>query len=94
MANKQMVIINHRNGKEYATKPMTLEEAHEYYAYTLEVGESWQHEKGNRTINRTPKTFQSLITNLTNAKNNAARNGYSGQYFTLREPTAEELATA
>ena len=56
----------------------TLEELTEWFSYTLEVGESWQHERGNKKINRHPKTIQSLCTNLYNAQNNAARNGYSG----------------
>ena len=60
----------------------TLEELIEAYSYTLEVGESWQHERGNRKINRHPKTIASLCNNLINATNNAAKNGYSGSFFT------------
>lgn len=48
------------------------------FGYTLEVGASWQHEKGNKKINRNPKTAEQLAINLYNAKNNAARDGYSG----------------
>lgn len=51
------------------------------FSYTLEVGESWQHEKGNHKINRNPKNINSLVKNLQWAKDNAARNGYSGVYF-------------
>ena len=61
----------------------TLEELIEYYGYTLEVGASWQYERGNKKINRHPTTIRSLLTNLANAKDNAARNGYSGYYYEL-----------
>ena len=63
----------------------TVEEWTQYFGYTLEVGQSWQHEKGNRKINRKPTTIKSLITNVNNALNNAARNGYSGTYYELEE---------
>lgn len=48
------------------------------FGYTLEVGASYQHERGNKKINQNPKTAQQLAINLYNAKNNAARDGYSG----------------
>lgn len=67
--------------RTYQSRPLTLAEAIEYYGYTLEKGASWQHEKGNKKINRAPKTIQSLITNLNNAENNAAANGYSGASY-------------
>lgn len=59
----------------------TLEELIQMFSYTLEVGESWQHERGNKRINRKPGTIKSLCTNLENARNNAARNGYSGYSY-------------
>ena len=59
----------------------TLEELTEAFGYTLLVGESWQNERGNKKINRHPKTIKSLVTNLENARNNAARNGYSGYIY-------------
>ena len=51
------------------------------FKYTLDCGASWQHEKGRKKINRNPKTLASLITNLNNAKNNSAANGYSPEYY-------------
>lgn len=48
------------------------------FGYTLECGASYQHEKGNKKINRSPKNIKSLINNLNNATNNSAANGYSG----------------
>jgi hypothetical protein len=63
----------------------TLEELIKYFSYTLEVGASWQYERGNKKINRNPKTIASLVSNLYNAKNNAAANGYSGYSFSVVE---------
>ena len=85
-------IITHHAGtyqtRLYKSRPLTIAEAVQYYGYTLEVGASWAHEKGNKKINRTPTTLKSLLTNLTNAGNNSARNGYGG-YYTAEE--AKEL---
>ena len=51
------------------------------FSYTLEVGQSWQHEKGNHKISRNPRNIESLAKNLQWAKDNAARNGYSGTFY-------------
>lgn len=51
------------------------------FSYTLEVGQSWEYERGNHKINRNPKNINSLVKNLQWAKDNAARNGYSGTYY-------------
>lgn len=61
----------------------TLPELIKYFGYTLEVGKSWEHEKGNKKINMNPKNIKSLLDNLYNAKNNAAANGYSGYTYEL-----------
>lgn len=63
----------------------TLEELIEAYSYTLEVGHSWESERGNKKINMHPTTIKALCVNLENAKNNAARNGYSGDSFEYEE---------
>ena len=83
---KQYIITHTRpySGRSYESRPLTLEEAIEYYNYTLECGYSWQHEKGNKKINVHPKTISSLITNLNNASNNSASNG-CGDYFVSKE---------
>jgi len=72
----------HRTGQTYE-QVGTLAELIKAYSYTLEVGESWQHEKGNKKINRNPKTIETLVKNLDAAKTNAATNGYSGVSFTF-----------
>ena len=81
-AKKRYIITNVRplSGRSYDSRPLTVEEAVEYYGYTLEVGASWAHEKGNKKINRKPTTIKSLITNLNNASDNAARNGCGDHY--------------
>ncbi len=71
-------------GRSHESKPLTIEEAVEYYRYTLECGYSWQHEKGNKKINLHPKTIKSLISNLDNAANNSASNG-CGDYYVSKE---------
>ena len=76
------------SGREYTSRPLTLAEAIEYFGYTLEVGASWQHEKGNKKINRNPTTIKSLISNLNNASNNSARNG-CGDYYVAEEFVGE-----
>ena len=78
---KTYTIIIHRRGKE---RPVTgtIDELIKYFSYTLEVGKSWAHEKGNKAINTAPKTIASLITNINNAESNAARNGNPTNYYT------------
>jgi len=70
----------------------TLERLVKAYSYSLEVGQSWEHEKGNKKINRNPKSIKTLVSNLYNAKNNAAANGYSGSRFEQVELSKDEVA--
>ena len=85
MANKrEYTILKTRRGTETRVTG-TLEYLIQYFSYTLECGYSWQYEKGNKKINTNPKNIKSLITNLNNAVNNSARNGYAGVYFELVE---------
>jgi hypothetical protein len=69
-----------RDGKSHTSRALTLEEAIQYYGYTLECGASYSREKGNKKINCSPKTIASLITNLNNASNNTASNGCGDSY--------------
>lgn len=77
---KEYTIYCERKGRttEYTG---TIEELTKNFSYTLKKGQSWEFERGNKRINTNPKTIASLITNLNNAENNAARNGYSGTYY-------------
>jgi hypothetical protein len=60
----------------------TLPELMDYFSYTLEAGASWEHEKGNKKVNREPKTFKALVTALNNAKHNTGRM-YQDTFFDL-----------
>ena len=73
-------ITSERNGRE-RSKSGTLAELIEYYGYTLETGKSYEHERGNSKINLNPKSIESLVQNLNNAKSNAAANGQSNERF-------------
>ena len=81
---------NGRNRPPISYGPYTLEEAIQCFSYTLECGASYAHEKGNKKINRSPKTFKSLVDNLNKASDNRSMSGYSNCYYTLEtdEPGA------
>lgn len=61
----------------------TMDYLLQYFSYTLQTGKSYEHEKGNKRINLSPKSVKSLVTNLNNAKTNAASNGYPDTYYTV-----------
>jgi len=85
-AKKYIIVCDtHRTGKISETRPLTIEEAIDYFGYTLQCGQSWQHEPGNKKINRNPKTIKSLISNLNNAVDNSAMNGYGGKSYSFKE---------
>lgn len=84
---KQYTVIIHDRNRADRETTGTVEELTSYFSYTLEKGASWQYEKGNKKIDRHPKTIASLIKNLNNAENNAALNGYSGRWYEKKEET-------
>ena len=57
----------------------TLEELKDYYSYTLEVGQSYQHEDGAKKVNMNPKSIKTFI----NALSVAADNTRNGEAFEL-----------
>ena len=79
---KQYTILQHRKGRVTPVSG-TIAELTKYFGYTLEKGKSWEHERGNKKINLNPKSIQSLINNINNAEDNAARNGCGSTYYTL-----------
>ena len=81
---KEITIIKNRRGSDTEVTG-TLEYLTGYFKYTLEVGESWQYEKGNSKINTNPKSGASLVNNLNKAKTNAAANGAPSEYFRLKD---------
>ena len=82
---KTFKIIKSRQRGSDMTSEGTLDELIKYHAYTLETGASYQNEKGNKKIDRAPKSIASLVKNLNNATNNAAANGYSGTSYKLAD---------
>lgn len=79
---KRYTITKTRRGR-VTTFDGTLEELKQTFSYTLEAGQSWERERGNKKINTNPKTVKSLVKNLNNAVNNSAANGYSETYYEL-----------
>lgn len=69
-----------KNGR-YSYQTGTLSELIKSYSYTLECGEAYQKEKGNKKIDRNPKTIKSLVKNLNNALDNSAQDGCSIEYY-------------
>ena len=80
---KEFTIIKNRRGSDSEVTG-TIEYLTNYFKYTLETGESWQHEKGNSKINTNPKSGEALVKNLNNAKRNSAANGAPSEYFRLK----------
>ncbi len=78
--SKVFTIVVHRRGNETEVKG-TITELTEYFGYTLEVGRSYEWERGNKRINKNPRTISSLVNNLNNAKRNAAANGQPDTYY-------------
>jgi len=76
--------VRHRTGSR-SSQTGTLEELIKAYGYTLDCGRSWEHERGNKKINCNPKSVKTLVTNLNNAVNNSAQNGYAGVTYSLVE---------
>lgn len=81
---KEFTIIKNRRGSDSEVTG-TMEYLIGYFKYTLEVGQSWEHEKGNSKININPKSGASLVKNLNNAKTNSAANGAPSEYFRLKD---------
>jgi hypothetical protein len=64
-----------RTERTYETEPMSVEEAVNYFGCTLDLGASYENEKGSKKINRYPKTVKGLIDNLNKASKNASKGG-------------------
>ena len=61
----------------------TMAELLDYFGYTLEVGKSYEHERGRYKINMNPKNIQSLVDNLNKAASNGAANGAASTYYSV-----------
>jgi len=54
----------------------TIQELIQTLSYTLEVGHSYEHEKGNKKVNLKPKTFKALVKALENSLHNSGNRGF------------------
>lgn len=68
----------------------TLEELIKAYYYTLETGQSYEREKGNKKINMKPRNVEALVDNLNKAVNNSAANGYAGKNYRVMKAGEEQ----
>ena len=82
--SKEITIIQTRNGKDSEIVGTLDYLVNSYFGYTLECGQSYEREKGNKKINRNPKSGKSLVDNLNKAVNNSAANGYSSTHYSLK----------
>ena len=89
-ASKVYTVSWDRRGKT-STKTGTIDELIEYFKYTLEVGQSWEHEKGNKKVNMNPKNGDQLVTALNTAKQNAAMDGNPDTYYDLVDNPVETI---
>ena len=91
MANAKLFRVTATSDRNGTTRTQvgTLPELIDAYSYTLECGRGWQHERGNKKINCQPNGIKSLITNLNNAVNNSAANGYAGTTYDYEEVVLE-----
>ena len=80
---KPLIIKRTRKDKDTLNLFFTLGDAIRANSYTLQVGRGYERERGNKKINCNPTSAASLVTNLNNASNNAAANGYSGIFYRL-----------
>lgn len=90
----KIIKTRYRTGQTYE-QVGTLEELIKAYSYTLECGQSWEHEKGNKKINRNPKTIKLLVKNIEAATTNSAANGDSGfgfEFEVVEEKTVEKVS--
>ncbi len=68
-----------RSGTRTYFQEGTLDELKQAYSYTLEVGQSWAHEPGNKKVNTNAKSIKTFMKAL----NQAADNTRNGDWFEL-----------
>lgn len=65
--------------KDYP-EPLTVSEWVKHFGYTLEVGKSWEHEKGCLKVNMNPRNVAALEKSLNNASSNGKLDGNGDIY--------------
>jgi len=87
---KVITVVRGMNSNRENETVGTLSDLIQWFGYTLECGQAYQHEYGNKKINRNPRGIKSFITNINNATNNAAANGYSNKTYYEGEVTPND----
>lgn len=88
-ASSEYTVVIDRRGRE---KPVTgtMSELLDYFGYTLEVGKSYEHERGRYKINLNPKNVQQLVDALNKAATNASANSAPSTYYSVGEQQVAE----
>lgn len=68
----------------------TLAELIDYFGYTLEVGKSYEHERGRYKINMNPRNINQLVDSLNKAASNGAANGAASTYYSVGQSQVAE----
>ena len=68
----------------------TMVELLDYFGYTLEVGKSYEHERGRYKINMNPRNINQLVDALNKAATNAAANSAPSTYYSVGESQVAE----
>lgn len=71
------------------TQTGTLAELIDAYSYTLECGKAYERERGNAKITMSPRTVESLVTNLNRAACNSSSIGSANSFYELVDPITE-----
>lgn len=85
--SKSYTIISTRSSNDYnrtSETTGTLDELREDFSYILEVGKSYEHEKGNYKIEIMPKTIKTLVEHLNKSESNRALNGIQRVGYKLK----------
>ena len=81
-AGQEYTVVINRNDRERPVSG-TIPELLDYFGYTLEVGKSYEHERGRYKINMNPKNVQQLVDALNKAASNGAANGAASTYYSV-----------
>ena len=90
-ADTEYTVNMDRNGKTRSTSG-TIAELLDYFGYTLEVGKSYEHEKGRYKINLNPKSIGQLVDALNKAASNGAANGAASTHYSTGGQMFDEAA--
>ena len=82
---KEYTIIRHHRGRETEYTGTLEHLINEVFSYTLDVGHSWEHDRGCRKVNRNPKSGKGLVSALNNAAYNTMGSCWDPDWYELKE---------